>query len=236
MCLDHMTTKQPVRSVRVRRRGLRVPHPFCRHKCVKNVADALLNLPDRRPKGLTAIMAADNQQHQSQTQLDNERRGPMTHDPSQSYSHTRLIKSIISLAVFNGFENRSNSPGTSQALGEAMEDSTLSLQIPQDVPQPSTTTSFSKPFTRVSIGGCTRTAGRICFRVTGAVDMRKQLPEQDSPEEYCEIQAFDSLPHRAQANSCRHCHKAEQHSNLQTSWDFLLVKANNHLLTSCHLH
>lgn len=41
---------------------------------------------------------ADDPQHQSQKQLDNEGRGLMTHDPSEGYNHTELTKVIISLA------------------------------------------------------------------------------------------------------------------------------------------
>lgn len=42
--------------------------------------------------------AADELQHQSQKQLDNERRGIMTHDPSEGRNHIDLTKVIISLA------------------------------------------------------------------------------------------------------------------------------------------
>ncbi|ROL44935.1 hypothetical protein DPX16_22920 [Anabarilius grahami] len=59
-------------------------------------------------------------------------------------------------------------------LGEAM--CTLSLQTPQDDQQQLATTSSVTPFTQVSVGGCTRTAGHACLRVTGAAGMSKTTP------------------------------------------------------------
>lgn len=58
--------------------------------------------------------AADNLPHQSQVQLDNERGGPMTHDPSLSYSQTELTKFIISIVLAYGSETEAKQPHTTE--------------------------------------------------------------------------------------------------------------------------
>ncbi|XDV14324.1 hypothetical protein PO909_014595 [Leuciscus waleckii] len=79
-------------------------------------------------------------------------------------------------------------------LREAMEGSNLNLQTPQDDQRLSTTTSSSTPFTQVSIGGSTRTAEQPDSQLQEQLTLANQLPEQDSPEESCKVQASDSLP------------------------------------------